>query len=139
MQKVFFQFKIWGAGIGLLLLLAGCTHDVNLDHKGSAFSVPFEKTMSIQDLDKQYRQYLFRKIPVRIMGEVKYQCHIRGAWAFLAQGDNLVLIDFASSSPNILLPTRKINSLLMVEGLVTQDDTVFNKYHLIPTAFEYQR
>lgn len=122
-----------------MLLLLGCGHDVRLNHVGVPFIIPTDKTISILDLDGQYRRFIKTKTPVRLMGSVKYQCQIRGAWAFIEQGERLVFVDFASTSPNILLPTKKVSRPLIVEGLILPDDTVLNKYRLVPVAFEYQR
>ena len=121
------------------VFLTACAHHKYQDHFGAAFVVPFEQTMAIQDLDQQYMRYLSRRQPVRLMGDIKFQCKIRGDWAFVSQGDHLLLVDFASSSPNILLPIETVGKPLMVEGYITTDDTVLNKYHLIPTGFEYQK
>jgi hypothetical protein len=139
MRKDFLIYKKCVLVVLLILLMGGCAHDVRFDHIGLPFVVPVEKTLSIQDLDTNYRNYIKLKTPVRVMGSVKYQCQIRGAWAFIEQSDRLVFVDFASSSPNILLPTKRDSRPLIVEGLLKPDDTVLNKYRLVPVAFEYQR
>lgn len=122
-----------------IILLSGCGQDVRFVHYGAPFTIASEQTLSIQDLDSQYRRFIKTKTPVRVMGLVKYQCHIRGAWAFLEQGERLLLVDFSRTSPNVFLPVRKTSRPLVVEGLVLADDTVLNKYCIVPLAFEYQR
>jgi hypothetical protein len=125
--------------IGVCILLTACANHKYQAHFGQAFLIPFEQTLSFEQLDQQYTRYIARHLPVRLMGGVKFQCKIRGDWAFLTHGDSLVLVDFASSSPNILLPIETVVKPLMIEGYIVSDDTVLNKYRLIPTGFEYQK
>lgn len=139
MPRNFSIYKRCCCVAGLVILLAGCGPDRRFDHVGNPFTVPAEQSVSIAALDATYRQYIRQRVPVRLTGTVKYHCQIRGAWAFIEQGDRLAFIDFASSSPNILLSTKKIAYPLVVEGMVVADDTVLNKYHIVPTGFEYQR
>jgi hypothetical protein len=122
-----------------LLFIAGCGNRAEVfTHRGLPFTETL-KTVTIKELDKTYPTYVRGKQPVRIQGKIKYQCKIKGLWAFVDDGSGLLFIDFEPATPNIALPTHQYPYTITIEGRITPDETVLNNYHIIPTAYEFSR
>jgi hypothetical protein len=124
--------------LAALLLTVGCgKYNRHCQHVGQPFQLKPEQTSLIKDLDKDYIKIVRQKTPVRIQGVIKYQCRIKGAWAFIDDGSSMVFVDFMAPTGNILLPTKQYQNPIIIEGRLVIDDTVLNNYHLIPYAYEY--
>jgi hypothetical protein len=125
--------------LSLLFIISGCSRQTELfNHQGLPFTENL-KTITIKELDKTYPQYLRNKSRIRIQGTIKYQCKIRGLWAFIDDTTGLIFVDFAPTTPSISLSTHQYSYPIIIEGLLTPDETVLNNYHIIPTGYEFIR
>jgi hypothetical protein len=122
----------------LLLCLAALTF-LGCQNAGTPDTVLPELTLKtpqkISEIDRVYQRYAKNKTLVQVRGKIIYQSKTTGSWAFVEDDTAMVLLDFASASPNFSLPLRQTGKMITVEGRVSLDDTVINDYLLIPTTY----
>lgn len=120
------------------MIMTGCNFNnpANIHH-GAPFTLEDTSITTIKEMDTTYTRLIRYNQPVRVKGTIKYQCKIKGSWAFIDDTTGLVFINFAATSPNISIPKHQLRNPIVIEGHVKPDNTVVNDYHILPYAFEF--